>query len=735
MYQMNREYIANTRQRRIMIRPIAPRHNSSIIHDVRTRTQHSTNIRYRHNIDFVNGNPNQQTRLIDKKFDSIKCYISLTTHSSRFYTDDFIEVLKCLSNQTILPDKIYLSICSKYIRKFTDFKSKPDHIARIEYIKQRFPLIEVIEESTDRGPATKLLGLLEFNKTANILRENDLIIVTDDDMLYSRDLVASHLTCYHLYNCDVIAVDEARMIRTWHPYTFNISDTFYRDQYTGFLYGWLSFAITYRAVKIKGDIEQFYMNIIKKFPDVIYHDDLLFSLYMYLNKLYTVENRFITLLHDLEKNRDLYKIDPVMIDRYGQSKRNQSSVNARTGIDSVNPLRDMVLSSGLSKYDLENIVYLDYKITLVGKSYKSCLVDYIISKNLPCRDIILVDNLKLISWPENIHVSFVYIDSQSTILTVTVFDDSLAGTDAEIIFSVNDIQYSVIVNIEKKLQGFVYKFSHVVYFVNASILPKSHSNPKNLTVVQTSASTQMTKNRFNSISTLLINSPEFPYQFFDDADVFNFVQDNYTDIIYDAITNLIPGAYVSDVFRYCYLYLNGGVYMDCKKIVFVPVSDYINNFINVSASKTTDIFIKDGVKNYSYNAIMVCDKFSKVMEIALVYSIYKIVKNSYDKDPLCITGPGCLGDAIDYIYEARYPYYYFNITPKNKKDHHWLSFIVDKSNRSVIKNTYFGYYDEGNYKSIGHYAILWQRHKIYKNDLSTKYKNITKMLDIVMFKK
>ncbi len=151
-----------------------------------------------------------------------------------------------------------------------------------------------------------------------------------------------------------------------------------------------------------------------------------------------------------------------------------------------------------------------------------------------------------------------------------------------------------------------------------------------------------------------------------------------------------------------------------------------------ASSKITDIFVKDCLKNYSYNAIMICDKFSKVMKIALVYSVYKIIKNSYDKDPLSVTGPGCLGDAIDYMYGNQYPYYYFNVIPI--KDHDWLSFVTDRTGQRVIKNTYFGYYDEGAYRSTGHYHKLWHQHNIYKKNLSLKYKNIKKMTDIVLFK-
>jgi hypothetical protein len=713
MYKSNREYIER--------RHMDSHQNISIFRD--TQTQRPTNIKYRNNIEYVNNNANQQPESLDR-FRSIRCYISLTTNPSRFYTDDFIEVLKCLSNQTVLPDKIYVSVCSKYVRKFTNFRTDSEHAEYIEYIKDRFPLVEIIEGVVDHGPATKLLGLLEFNKKTDFLKENDLIIVTDDDMLYSNDLVASHMTCYQLYNCDIIAVNEDTMIRTWHPYTFNASDIFYLDQYEGFLYGWLSFAVTYRAIKIKNDIEQFHTNIVKKFPDVFYHDDLLFSLYMYVNKLHTVENRFITLFHEITHEQSKKRVT---------MSKNLAYIDARTSIDSISPLRNLLLGSGITKFDLEKMVYQYFDITLIGKSYRSRQVEYVIQNSIPCRDLVLVDNVKIILCPDDIHISFVYLDDQTAILTVTVFNDTMMQPDIEIIFSIGDIQYSVIINIEKHSTGIINKFSHLLYFVNILLSPKPHSNPRNLTVMQTNSSTQMTMNRFNSISTLLVNSPEFPYQFFDDTNVMKFVADNYTNIVYDAINNLNPGAYVGDVFRYCYLYLNGGVYMDCKKVVYIPLSNYIDNFADLHmSSKITDIFVKDRLKNYSYNAIMVCDKFSKVMKITLVYSIYKIIKNSYDKDPLSVTGPGCLGDAIDYMYGDRYPYYYFNKVPVIGYD--WLSFVEDTMGHRVIKNTYFGYYDEGAYRTTGHYHNLWHQHNIYKKNLSSKYKNIKKMTDIVLFR-
>jgi hypothetical protein len=162
--------------------------------------------------------------------------------------------------------------------------------------------------------------------------------------------------------------------------------------------------------------------------------------------------------------------------------------------------------------------------------------------------------------------------------------------------------------------------------------------------------------------------------------------------------------------------------------------NYVNNFLNLN-SKTgiTDIFIKDLPKNYAYNAIMVCEKNSKVMKIALIYSINNIVNNLYQSDPLSITGPGCLGYVVDYVYNKQYPYYYFNTVPISGL--HNLSFVAssDINKKPIIKNTYYGYYGENEYGSTTHYDKLWHLGSVYKSDLSKKY-SIKKMSDIKLFK-
>lgn len=722
--------------------------------------QDQCNIRYMNNLDFcLNGGTNETYTDTDiaperltKSSDKIRCYISLTTVPGRFYEDEFIEVLKSLTYQTIKADRIFLSLCQNYPVNLIKLKpsQSSNRNTRINQIKSMFNNVQIIEP-LDYGPATKILGLLEHNERENFLSDNDLIIVVDDDMIYSKDLVESHLNCYQLYNCDVVGVDQYTMIRSWNPYTFNSSEMFYLGDYKGFLYGWLSFAITFRALvpsdNYRQSIQQFYRDTIKQFPDIYYHDDLLFTLFTYVSKLYRVENRYVTLFHDPTTHKDLYKIDPRTIENFRKSRsRTLVNIDAKTRLDMINPLRERTLQSSQTRYDLENKVYAKYGISASYYGFTKSNTEFRITRSIPKRRLCLIDKLELVSSPEDVHVSFVRLSRRSSgdmmIMTFTVFNDGLYDSSSrEIVFKVNDKTYTIEFKIETSRSDIVTKFSHIVQFSKRILSSKKHDNAKNYSIIQTSSSLSMTKNRFYSISSVLTMSPEFVYKYFDDNDVFRFVQDNYSDMVLKAIQNLIPGAYISDIFRYCYLYLNGGVYMDCKKILYVPLSEFIDRFNKNQSTmpevSLTDIFVKDCAHSqaydYVYNSIIVCDKLSKTLRGAIIYGVFNVIKNYYGNDTLSITGPGCLGGSVDYVYKNKYPFFYRNVIPIQGRN--WLSYIVDKNDQKVIKNTYYGYYEENKYITTNHYHNLWYERRIYKKDLTLEYPNIKTMSDVVLFKR
>jgi len=66
------------------------------------------------------------------------------------------------------------------------------------------------------------------------------------------------------------------------------------------------------------------------------------------------------------------------------------------------------------------------------------------------------------------------------------------------------------------------------------------------------------------VAKLKDDNPEFEHRLFDDTECREFIKENFAEDVVDAYDRLIPGAFKADLWRYCVLYVNGGIYMDIK---------------------------------------------------------------------------------------------------------------------------------------------------------------------------
>jgi len=111
--------------------------------------------------------------------------VSLTTIPPRF---NYLHItIDSILSQTILPDKIIINIPKIY----NNYSSN--------YTLPCFSDDKVIinNDVKDYGPATKLLGLYDY-ELYNNMSDNDIIIVIDDDRIYNKDLIKQML----LFNKD-----------------------------------------------------------------------------------------------------------------------------------------------------------------------------------------------------------------------------------------------------------------------------------------------------------------------------------------------------------------------------------------------------------------------------------------------------------------------------------------------------------------------------------------------------
>ncbi len=81
---------------------------------------------------------------------------------------------------------------------------------------------------------------------------------------------------------------------------------------------------------------------------------------------------------------------------------------------------------------------------------------------------------------------------------------------------------------------------------------------------------------FKTILNIQMLNPQYSYEFYNGRDRRKFISEYYNKDVLDTYDGLVSGAFKADLFRYCWLYKSGGIYVDCKMIQRVPFSEIID---------------------------------------------------------------------------------------------------------------------------------------------------------------
>ena len=92
-------------------------------------------------------------------------------------------------------------------------------------------------------------------------------------------------------------------------------------------------------------------------------------------------------------------------------------------------------------------------------------------------------------------------------------------------------------------------------------------------------------------------APDHKHIIFDDKECIDFLKKNYNQEIVNRFKNLKLGCHKSDLFRYCWLYKNGGVYLDIKIVLLKNLKDIFND-------DTKLYTVKSAVKNSIFQGII-----------------------------------------------------------------------------------------------------------------------------------
>lgn len=207
------------------------------------------------------------------------------------------------------------------------------------------------------------------------------------------------------------------------------------------------------------------------------------------------------------------------------------------------------------------------------------------------------------------------------------------------------------------------------------------------------------KEIFNDLS---IKNPDYKINYYDNDDCYNLIKDNFDSNVLFAYNKLKPTAYKADLFRYCVLYLYGGIYCDLSQKMLISLDDIID------FEKDTLILCKDNyISEVKDNCIQI--SFMCVIPKCIIFkkAIDNIILNCkkyyYGPTSLSPTGP-CLflnvlnNTNINYIIKSKQ----INQT------------IVNYDTGLKIIDIYYKNHHKNLYKNNNlRYGYLWNTQNIY----------------------
>jgi mannosyltransferase OCH1-like enzyme len=148
------------------------------------------------------------------------------------------------------------------------------------------------------------------------------------------------------------------------------------------------------------------------------------------------------------------------------------------------------------------------------------------------------------------------------------------------------------------------------------------------------------------IQTWKDNNPNYTYFLFDDDDCETFIKQNFEESVYKAYCRIIPGAFKADLWRYCILYIYGGIYVDIDTICLNSIDSFLDE--NIEFMTPIDL---NNCRYYGTYNLFNCFIASIPRHPILMECIKRIVNNVENNNVpfsnLDFSGPGILGKSTN----------------------------------------------------------------------------------------
>lgn len=145
--------------------------------------------------------------------------------------------------------------------------------------------------------------------------------------------------------------------------------------------------------------------------------------------------------------------------------------------------------------------------------------------------------------------------------------------------------------------------------------------------------------------------PDFNYSFYDDHDIDVFIRSNFEDSVYNSYKRIVNGSLKADFFRYCVLYIHGGVYIDVDISCLVPLTQGVICFDTdtlVTASDYRRTTCNPTIRNDCiYQAFLCAEPKHPFIKYMIDHMCLVMSCNLFKQDIFRIGGPQAFAERFD----------------------------------------------------------------------------------------
>jgi len=198
------------------------------------------------------------------------------------------------------------------------------------------------------------------------------------------------------------------------------------------------------------------------------------------------------------------------------------------------------------------------------------------------------------------------------------------------------------------------------------------------------------------------SNPEFKLYVYDETTCLKFLSKNFNEDVLHAYNSLKPCSYKSDLWRFCNLYIKGGIYIDIKYRC-------VNNFKLIALTEK-EYFVRDRGDYGVYTALIVSLPKNKILWDCIQKIVEHVKYKYYGSNALDPTGPGLLGSFFSREEINNMELYFEHTDIKNYyKDVYYIMY----NDRIIL--TYYNQYreEQKQHQKFDHYSVLWDKKDIY----------------------